>query len=102
MREIISVGVGACGRGVLTHVYSELRNMSHDHPEVYFHEDSTGNRVPRGIWVDLDSEYIGTLNLSHSWIPESSCLFGQMGAGNNWAKGYYTEGAEIVGNFTDM
>ena len=23
-------------------------------------------------------------------------VFGQSGAGNNWAKGYYTEGAELV------
>ena len=25
-----------------------------------------------------------------------SYVFGQSGAGNNWAKGHYTEGAEIV------
>jgi tubulin beta len=28
-------------------------------------------------------------------------IFGQNGAGNNWAKGYYTEGAEIVDEAMD-
>ena len=26
----------------------------------------------------------------------SNMVFGQAGAGNNWAKGHYTEGAELV------
>ncbi|KAL1924729.1 uncharacterized protein VTP21DRAFT_4383 [Calcarisporiella thermophila] len=29
-------------------------------------------------------------------------VYGQSGAGNNWAKGYYTEGAELVENILDV
>lgn len=29
-------------------------------------------------------------------------VFGQSGAGNNWAKGHYTEGAELVDNVLDV
>ena len=29
-------------------------------------------------------------------------MFGQSGAGNNWAKGHYTEGAELVDNVLDV
>ena len=29
-------------------------------------------------------------------------MFGQSGAGNNWAKGHYTEGAELVDSVLDV
>lgn len=29
-------------------------------------------------------------------------VFGQSGAGNNWAKGHYTEGAELVDSILDV
>merc|ERR1719412_3207704 len=29
-------------------------------------------------------------------------VFGQSGAGNNWAKGHYTEGAEVVDSVLDV
>jgi len=29
-------------------------------------------------------------------------VFGQTGAGNNWAKGHYTEGAELIDSVLDM
>jgi tubulin beta len=29
-------------------------------------------------------------------------VFGQTGAGNNWAKGHYTEGAELIDTFLDV
>lgn len=29
-------------------------------------------------------------------------IFGQSGAGNNWAKGHYTEGAELVESVLDV
>lgn len=29
-------------------------------------------------------------------------VFGQSGAGNNWAKGHYTEGAELIDNVMDV
>jgi tubulin beta len=29
-------------------------------------------------------------------------IFGNNGAGNNWAKGYYTEGAELIDSVLDV
>ncbi|MEL7093786.1 MAG: hypothetical protein AAFN94_18890, partial [Pseudomonadota bacterium] len=29
-------------------------------------------------------------------------IFGQSGAGNNWAKGHYTEGAELIDQILDV
>ncbi len=29
-------------------------------------------------------------------------MFGQSGAGNNWAKGHYTEGAELIDSVLDV
>ena len=29
-------------------------------------------------------------------------VFGRTGAGNNWAKGYYTEGAELIDSVLDV
>ena len=34
--------------------------------------------------------------------PQDNFVFGQTGAGNNWAKGHYTEGAELVDSVLDV
>ena len=39
--------------------------------------------------------------------PKAGCrpdnfVFGQTGAGNNWAKGHYTEGAELIDAVLDV
>jgi tubulin beta len=40
-------------------------------------------------------------NFGHLFRPDNF-IFGQSGAGNNWAKGYYTEGAELVETILDV
>ena len=44
----------------------------------------------------IKSSHIGSLFRPDNYI------FGQSGAGNNWAKGYYTEGAELVESVMDI
>jgi tubulin beta len=39
--------------------------------------------------------------LGHMFRPDNF-VFGQSGAGNNWAKGHYTEGAELVDQILDV
>jgi hypothetical protein len=34
--------------------------------------------------------------------PADNFVFGQSGAGNNWAKGHYTEGAELIDSVLDV
>merc|ERR1712226_1411795 len=66
-------------------------------------EKVTAKWIPRGVLVDLEP---GTMDV----IKESpigpvfkpdNMVFGNNGAGNNWAKGHYTEGAELVESVLD-
>lgn len=36
------------------------------------------------------------------WCRPDNFVFGQTGAGNNWAKGHYTEGAELIDAVLDV
>jgi len=54
--------------------------------------------VPRAILVDLEPGTMDVIKASPigtSFKPDNM-VFGANGAGNNWAKGHYTEGAELV------
>ena len=60
----------------------------------YFNEASGGKYVPRAVLVDLEP---GTMDSVRSGpfgqiFRPDNFVFGQSGAGNNWAKGHYTEG----------
>ncbi|KAK1339664.1 hypothetical protein QTO34_018218 [Cnephaeus nilssonii] len=72
---------------------------------VYYNE-ATGNKyVPRAILVDLEPARWTRSGLDHSARSSgrtTSCLVSQSGAGNNWAKGHYTEGAELVDSVLDV
>lgn len=60
--------------------------------------------MPRAILVDLEP---GTMDAARSspmgevFRPDNF-IHGQNGAGNNWAKGHYTEGAELIDNVLDV
>merc|ERR1712217_527052 len=59
--------------------------------------------VPRAVLVDLEPgtmDVIKAQPLGPAFKPDNLC-FGNNGAGNNWAKGHYTEGAELVESVLD-
>ena len=65
---------------------------------VYYNEAGGNKYVPRAVLVDLEP---GTMDSTRSGplgglFRPDNFVFGQSGAGNNWAKGHYTEGAELV------
>lgn len=66
---------------------------------------ASGNKyVPRAVLVDLEP---GTMDAVRSGpfgqlFRPDNFVFGQSGAGNNWAKGHYTEGAELVDQVLDV
>merc|ERR1711939_658963 len=66
---------------------------------------ATGGRyVPRAILMDLEP---GTMDSVRSGpfgqvFRPDNFVFGQSGAGNNWAKGHYTEGAELIDAVLDV
>ena len=93
-----------------------------DRIEVYFNEASgnlkstvkniilnlplfLGNKyVPRAILLDLEPGTMNAIRASPygaAFRPDNF-VFGQSGAGNNWAKGHYTEGAELVDSVLDV
>ena len=42
------------------------------------------------------------LNYDVARTSKDNFVFGQTGAGNNWAKGHYTEGAELIDSVLDV
>ncbi|KAJ9512871.1 hypothetical protein QJQ45_029154 [Haematococcus lacustris] len=71
---------------------------------VYFNEATGGRYVPRAILMDLEP---GTMDSVRSGpfgqiFRPDNFVFGQTGAGNNWAKGHYTEGAELIDSVLDV
>lgn len=65
---------------------------------VYYNESSNGRYVPRAAMVDLEPGVIDVIKSSKrgQLFRPDNFVYGQSGAGNNWAKGHYTEGAELV------
>ncbi|KAJ8311328.1 hypothetical protein KUTeg_010683 [Tegillarca granosa] len=114
MREIVHIQAGQCGNQIGTkfweiiseeHGISVTGNYEGDNPSqlerisVYYKEGSQGNYVPRSILLDLEP---GTLDAARSGpygqlFRPDNFVSGYAGAGNNWAKGHYTDGAELSG-----
>merc|ERR1712147_238028 len=71
---------------------------------VYYNEATGGRYVPRGILMDLEPGTMDSVRagpFGQLFRPDNF-VFGQSGAGNNWAKGHYTEGAELVDSVLDV
>jgi tubulin beta len=80
----------------------ELENI-----DVYFRgtteERKNAKWIPRGVLVDLEPgtmDVIKASSIGPVFKPDNM-VFGNNGAGNNWAKGHYTEGAELVESVLD-
>ena len=66
--------------------------------------DFTNTWEIQAVLVDLEP---GTMDSVRSGaygqiFRPDNFVFGQSGAGNNWAKGHYTEGAELVDSILDV
>ncbi|XP_024947220.1 tubulin beta chain [Cephus cinctus] len=119
MREIVHVQVGQCGNNVGTKFWEVIADEHGIDPNgvfrgesdlqlqrinVFFVEGAGHRYVPRAILVDLDS---GSLNSARSGhygrlFKPDNFISGQAGASNNWAKGHYTEGAELIDSTLDV
>merc|ERR1712084_179894 len=111
MREIVHVQAGQCGNQIgakfwevisdehgidPTGTYHGDSDLQLERINVYYNEATGGKYVPRAILVDLEP---GTMDSVRSGpfgqiFRPDNFVFGQSGAGNNWAKGHYTEEAE--------
>lgn len=71
---------------------------------MYYNEATHGKYVPRAVLVDLEPGTMDAVRggpFGNLFRPDNF-VFGQSSAGNNWAKGHYTEGAELVDNVLDV
>lgn len=109
MREIVSLQVGQCGNQIgskfwevisdehgidPTGNYQGESDLQLERINVYFNEGSRAKYVPRAILVDLEPGTMDSIRSSpygEIFRPDNF-VYGQSGAGNNWAKGHYTEG----------
>ncbi|KAJ2477025.1 Tubulin beta-4 chain [Coemansia sp. RSA 2131] len=118
MREIITLQIGQCGNQIGAAFWENIIQEHGISPEGVFKGDNRsqieranvyftevhGNRfVPRVVAVDLEPGVLETIRESkygQLFRPESM-VNGVSGAGNNWAKGFYTEGAELLDTVLD-
>ncbi|CAB3221140.1 unnamed protein product [Arctia plantaginis] len=119
MREIVHIQVGKCGNQIGSKFWEVISDEHGIDPcgnyhgdsdlqleriNVFYNEGLKSKYVPRAVLVDLEP---GTMDALRSGVygqlyrPDNS-VFGVTGAGNNWAKGYYTEGAAILESVLDV
>ncbi|KAI6173882.1 Tubulin beta chain [Aphelenchoides besseyi] len=119
MREIVHVQVGQCGNQIGSKFWETISDEHGIDPEgqyvgdnelqldrisVYYNEAAAQKYVPRSVLVDLEPGTMDNIKngrYANLFRPDNF-VFGQSGAGNNWAKGHYTEGAELVDNVLDV
>ncbi|KAJ1568161.1 Tubulin beta-4B chain [Cladochytrium tenue] len=119
MREIVHVQVGQCGNQIgtkfwevisdehgidATGTYHGDSDIQLERINVYYNAATSGKYVPRAVLVDLEP---GTMDSARAGpvgglFRPDNFVFGNSGAGNNWAKGHYTEGAELVDSVLDV
>jgi len=120
MREIVHIQVGQCGNQIGSKfwqviseehgidpscgLYKGKEDMQLERINVYYNEAQSGKYVPRAIMVDLEPGTMDAIRSSAAgpMFKPDNFVFGQSGAGNNWAKGHYTEGAELVDQVLDV
>ncbi|RLV88479.1 Tubulin beta chain [Meyerozyma sp. JA9] len=84
--------------------YQGLDDIQKAKLDVYFNAASSGKYVPRAVMVDLEPGTIDAVRSSHigNLFRPDNFIFGQSSAGNVWAKGHYTEGAELVDSVLEV
>lgn len=112
-RGIISLQAGQCGNQM---GMSFWRTISEEHAincdgvftgnnpnqleriGVYYSQAHEDRYVPRSVLIDLEPGVLDTIRASKhgSMFRPDNFVHAQSGAGNNWAKGHYTEGAELI------
>jgi len=118
-REIVCIAGGQCGNqigakfwevicgehGINTGgEYEGEEDNQLERINVYYNEATGGRYVPRAILMDLEPGTMDSVRAGQfgGIFRPDNFVFGQSGAGNNWAKGHYTEGAELIDSVLDV
>jgi len=119
MREIVHIQAGQCGNQIGAKFWESMaaehgisvdggyegdNSLQLERINVYFNEGMGGRYVPRAVLTDLEPGTMDTIRAGDygKLFRPDNFVNGQSGAGNNWAKGHYTEGAELVDNIMDV
>jgi len=119
VREILHIQVGQCGNQIGNRFWQTViaeHNLDGsgkytgdqaetDLDKVGVYMRSAGERyVPRACLVDLEPGTVDVIKASPvgTLFKPDNFVFGASGAGNNWAKGHYTEGAELIEEALDV
>jgi len=118
MRECISIHVGQAGVQIGNACW-ELYCLEHGiQPDGYqvpgkkdgdksyttfFSETSSGKHVPRSVFVDLEPSVVDEVRTGtyKSLFHPEQLITGKEDAANNYARGHYTVGKEIIENVAD-
>ncbi|KAG2764790.1 Tubulin beta chain [Phytophthora cactorum] len=119
MRELVHIQGGQCGNQIgakfwevisdehgvdPTGSYHGDSDLQLERINVYYNEATGGRYVPRAILMDLEPGTMDSVRAGPygQLFRPDNFVFGQTGAGNNWAKGHYTEGAELIDSVLDV
>ncbi|XP_052861176.1 tubulin beta chain-like isoform X2 [Anopheles cruzii] len=119
MREIVHLQAGQCGNQIGSKFWEIISDEHGIDPTGHYHGDTdlqleridvyytevNGNKyVPRAVLVDLEPGTMDSVRQSPygALFRPDNFVYAQSGAGNNWAKGHYTEGAELVDSVLDV
>jgi tubulin alpha len=120
MRECLSIHIGQAGaqignscwelycleHGILpdgTLAQKDLKGPADDSFSTFFSETGAGKHVPRAIFVDLEPSVIDQIRTSsyrQLYHPEQ-LITGKEDAANNYARGHYTVGKELLDQVVD-
>jgi len=119
MREVISIHVGQAGCQIgnscwelycLEHGISPegfftdpQHKPSDDSFSTFFNETSAGKHIPRAIFVDLEPSVIDEIKNSpyKALFHPEQMICGKEDAANNYARGHYTVGKELLDSVMD-
>jgi len=118
-REIVCIAGGQCGNQIgakfwevicgehginIGGEYEGEEDNQLERINVYYNEATGGRYVPRAILMDLEPGTMDSVRAGQfgNIFRPDNFVFGQSGAGNNWAKGHYTEGAELIDSVLDV
>ena len=84
---------------IFTHHYFQLQHINR-----FYNENTKGKYTPRFIPVDLDSTTIDSSRTDNygKLFSIDNCVVDRFGTGNNWAKGRYPLGLDLMPSIKDV
>ena len=110
MRETLSIHIGQAGCQIGDNVWDllgEEHSLTKDgylknsetniNNEVVYRETEKGKFVPRAVFCDLEPSVLDQIRHNNPELYHPSCILtGKEDAANNYARGHYTVGKELI------